>query len=120
MQRGHAWQPTRAPGELETLGPYLSERQWATCAKTKKNSEEGASWEYFPHDQARSRAYRWARRDCSALPTPVPTMFFAGAWNGREPDLEGPTLRPRRPEAITARTWKECYFYSIRPHAFLI
>jgi hypothetical protein len=67
-------------------GPYLSARQWGTVREDY--SENGDCWEYFPHDQARSRAYRWGEdgllgvtdrecRLCSAL----------ALWNGKDPIL---------------------------------
>ena len=46
-------------------GPYLSERQWGTVREDY--SEGGTAWDYFPHDHARSRAYRWARTDLPAF-----------------------------------------------------
>lgn len=50
-------------------GPYLSERQWGTVREDY--SPHGNAWEYFPHDHARSRAYRWARTASPACPTAI-------------------------------------------------
>src|SRR5213593_812775 len=47
----------RAHPQLEAVGPYLAERQWGTVREDY--SPDGTSWDYFPHDHARSRAYRW-------------------------------------------------------------
>ena len=48
-------------------GPYLSERQWGTVREDY--SDNGAAWDYFPHDQARSRAYRWGEDGIAGIPT---------------------------------------------------
>jgi hypothetical protein len=50
-------------------GPYLSERQWGTVREDY--SEDGNAWSYFPHDQARSRAYRWGKMAWGALPITI-------------------------------------------------
>ncbi len=85
-------------------GPYLSERQWATVREDY--SEGGTAWEYFPHDQARSRAYRWGEDGLLGITDrAVPTVFCAGALERPRPDPEGTALRARpAPRAITART----------------
>ncbi|HTO07408.1 MAG TPA: hypothetical protein VMR86_10170, partial [Myxococcota bacterium] len=46
------------PGPWKRIGPYLSERAWGTVREDY--SADGRAWHYFPHDQARSRAYRWS------------------------------------------------------------
>jgi hypothetical protein len=50
--------PSQAAGEWRQWGPYLSERAWGTVREDY--SPGGTAWEYFPHDHARSRAYRWS------------------------------------------------------------
>ena len=57
-------------------GPYLSERQWGTVREDY--SDNGAAWDYFLHDQARSRAYRWGEDGIAAILTT--SNVFASAW----------------------------------------
>ncbi len=68
-------------------GPYLSERAWGTVREDY--SEHGTAWEYFPHDQARSRAYRWNEDGLAGICDDRQTFCFALAlWNGRDPILK--------------------------------
>src|SRR3989442_14352248 len=63
-------------------GPYLSERQWGTVREDY--SPYGTAWEYFPHDHARSRAYRWGEDGIGGISGPPPFYCFALClWNGR-------------------------------------
>ena len=57
-------------------GPYLSERQWGTVREDY--SESGDAWNYFSHDQARSRAYRWGKMESPA--SPITSNGFASPW----------------------------------------
>ena len=67
-------------------GPYLSERAWGTVRKDY--SEDGSAWEYFPHDHARSRAYRWNEDGlCDANQV---FCFALGLWNGAGPIVTHP------------------------------
>ena len=76
-------------------GPYLSERQWGTVREDY--SANGDSWSYFPHDHARSRAYRWGEDGLLGITDRECRLCFAVAlWNGRDPDPEGAALRPHR------------------------
>src|SRR5215510_12042220 len=62
-------------------GPYLSERQWGTVREDY--SESGNAWNYFPHDQARSRAYRWGEDGLAGISDDRQILCFALAlWNG--------------------------------------
>jgi hypothetical protein len=62
-------------------GPYLSERQWGTVREDY--SESGDAWEYFSHDQARSRAYRWGEDGLAGCSDDRQLLCFALAlWNG--------------------------------------
>jgi hypothetical protein len=64
-------------------GPYLSERQWATVREDY--SEGGTSWNYFSHDQARSRAYRWGEDGLLGITDREGRLCFALAlWNERD------------------------------------
>jgi hypothetical protein len=79
---------TRAgPGPWKEWGPYLSERAWGTVREDY--SEAGAAWEYFPHDQARSRAYRWSEDGLAGISDLRQQLCLALAlWNGRDPILK--------------------------------
>jgi hypothetical protein len=84
-------------------GPYLSERQWGTVREDY--SSDGSAWDYFTHDQSRSRAYGWARMASPVSRTTSSACASRSLWNGVDPILKerlssgSPTAR-----AITART----------------
>ena len=68
-------------------GPYLSERQWATVREDY--SAYGNCWDYFPHDHARSRAYRWGEDGLLGITDRQCRLCFGLAlWNGRDPILK--------------------------------
>ena len=68
-------------------GPYLSERQWATVREDY--SEKGDAWRSFPHEQARSRAYRWGEDGLLGITDRQCRVCFALAlWNHRDPILK--------------------------------
>ncbi|MCA2218533.1 MGH1-like glycoside hydrolase domain-containing protein [Jidongwangia harbinensis] len=68
-------------------GPYLAERAWGTVREDY--SEHGTAWDYFPHDHARSRAYRWNDDGMAGVCDDRQTFCFAlGLWNGRDPILK--------------------------------
>src|SRR5258708_322773 len=68
-------------------GPYLSERAWGTVREDY--SPDGTAWDYFPHDHARSRAYRWSEDGLAGLCDDEQILCFALAfWNGRDPILK--------------------------------
>ena len=74
-------------GEWKQLGPYLSERAWGTVREDY--SADGRAWEYFPHEHARSRAYRWSEDGLAGICDLEQRMCFALAfWNGRDPILK--------------------------------
>ena len=78
--------PTRARG-WRAWGPYLSERAWGTVREDY--SEHGTAWDYFPHDHARSRAYRWNEDGMAGVCDDRQTFCFALAlWNGEDPILK--------------------------------
>jgi hypothetical protein len=69
--------------EWKKWGPYLSERQWGTVREDY--SEEGDAWNFFTHDHARSRAYRWGEDGIAGLSDDKQRLCFAlGLWNGRD------------------------------------
>ena len=68
-------------------GPYLSERQWGTVREDY--SPGGTAWEFFPHDHARSRAYRWGEDGIGGISDRHQMICFSLAlWNGRDPILK--------------------------------
>ena len=68
-------------------GPYLSERQWGTVREDY--SEGGNAWDYFSHDQARSRAYRWGEDGLAGISDDKQRLCFALAlWNGKDAILK--------------------------------
>ena len=68
-------------------GPYLSERQWGTVREDY--CPDGDAWDYFPHDHARSRAYRWGEDGIAGISDDQQRLCFALAlWNGRDPILK--------------------------------
>src|ERR1041384_6719809 len=68
-------------------GPYLSERQWGTVREDY--SPDGCAWDYFPHDHARSRAYRWGEDGLAAICDRYQLLVFAPPFrNGRDPILK--------------------------------
>jgi hypothetical protein len=68
-------------------GPYLSERQWGTVREDY--SESGDAWNYFPHDQARSRAYHWGEDGLAGISDDHQRLCFALAlWNSQDPILK--------------------------------
>ena len=87
-------------GPWKLWGPYLSERQWGTVREDY--SENGDAWNYFNHDQARSRAYHWGEDGIAGISDDKQRLCFALAlWNGRDPVLKERPLHPgasaRRP-----------------------
>jgi hypothetical protein len=68
-------------------GPYLSERQWGTVREDY--SQSGNAWDYFPHDQARSRAYRWGEDGLAGICDERQLLCVAlTLWNGKDPILK--------------------------------
>src|SRR3954453_3044883 len=68
-------------------GPYLSERQWGTVREDY--SDSGDAWNYFPHDHARSRAYRWGEDGLGGICDDKQRLCLSVAlWNGRDPILK--------------------------------
>ncbi|MGH7947695.1 MAG: MGH1-like glycoside hydrolase domain-containing protein [Candidatus Binataceae bacterium] len=101
-------------------GPYLSERQWATVREDY--SEYGNCWDYFPHDHARSRAYRWGEDGLLGISDRQSRLCFALAlWNGRDPILKERLFGLTGPEGNHGEDVKESYFYldSTPTHSYL-
>jgi hypothetical protein len=101
-------------------GPYLSERQWGTVREDY--SEDGNAWEYFPHDQARSRAYRWGEDGLGGICDNHGVLCFALAlWNGRDPILKERLFGLTNNEGNHGEDVKEYYFYldSTPTHSYM-
>jgi hypothetical protein len=91
-------------------GPYLSERAWGTVREDY--SREGTAWEYFPHDHARSRAYRWNEDGLAGICDHHQLICFALAlWNGRDPILKERLFGLSGNEGSHGEDVKECYFH---------
>jgi len=91
-------------------GPYLSERQWGTVREDY--SQNGKAWEYFTHDQARSRAYRWGEDGIAGISDNHQRLCFALAlWNGRDPILKERLFGLTGNEGNHGEDVKEYYFY---------
>src|SRR6516162_6484262 len=91
-------------------GPYLSERQWGTVREDY--SEYGTAWEYFPHDHARSRAYRWGEDGIGGFGDEQLLLCLALAlWNGRDPILKERLLGLTNSEGNHGEDVKELYYY---------
>jgi len=91
-------------------GPYLSERQWGTVREDY--SENGDAWDYFSHDQARSRAYHWGEDGIAGISDDKQQLCFALAlWNGRDPILKERMFGLTNSEGNHGEDVKEYYFY---------
>jgi hypothetical protein len=102
------------------FGPYLAERQWATVREDY--SAHGNCWDYFPHDHARSRAYRWGEDGLLGICDHRCRVAFALAlWNGRDPILKERLFGLTGPEGNHGEDVKEQYFYldSTPTHSYL-
>lgn len=101
-------------------GPYLSERQWGTVREDY--SEGGTAWDYFPHDQARSRAYRWGEDGIAGISDDNQLLCFSLAlWNGNDPILKERMFGLTNSEGNHGEDVKELYFYhdSTPSHSYM-
>jgi len=101
-------------------GPYLSERQWGTVREDY--SADGCAWEYFPHDHARSRAYRWGEDGLAGICDYRQRICFALAlWNGRDPILKERLFGLTNNEGNHGEDVKEYYFHldSTPTHSYM-
>ncbi len=101
-------------------GPYLSDRQWGTVREDY--SADGAAWEYFPFEQARSRAYRWGEDGLLGLCDNHQRLCFALAlWNGRDPFLKERLFGLTGPQGNHGEDVKEIYVHrdSTPSHSFM-
>ena len=101
-------------------GPYLSERQWGTVREDY--SENGNAWDYFSHDQARSRAYRWGEDGIAGFSDDKQRLCFClGLWNGKDPILKERLFGLTNSEGNHGEDVKEYYFYldSTPTHSYM-
>ncbi len=101
-------------------GPYLAERAWGTVREDY--SANGDAWNYFPHDHARSRVYRWNEDGIGGISDPKGRLCFAFAfWNERDPFLKERLFGLSQPEGNHGEDVKELYWYldSTPTHSFM-
>jgi len=101
-------------------GPYLSERQWGTVREDY--SRDGNAWDYFSHDQARSRAYRWGEDGLAGISDDQQNLCFALAlWNDKDPILKERLFGLTNSEGNHGEDVKEYYFYldSTPTHSYM-
>jgi hypothetical protein len=101
-------------------GPYLSERQWGTVREDY--SDEGNAWDYFSHDQSRSRAYRWGEDGLGGISDDHQVLCFALAlWNGKDAILKERIFGLTNSEGNHGEDVKEYYFYldSTPTHSYM-
>ena len=101
-------------------GPYLSERQWGTVREDY--SPNGDAWNFFTHDHARSRAYRWGEDGIAGFSDDKQSLCFALAlWNGKDPILKERLFGLTNSEGNHGEDVKEYYFYldSMPTHSYM-
>lgn len=101
-------------------GPYLSERQWGTVREDY--SEHGNAWDYFPHDHARSRVYRWGEDGIAGISDDRQRICFAiSLWNGKDPILKERLFGLTGNEGNHGEDVKELYYYldSTPTHSYM-
>lgn len=103
----------RLQGDLKAWrrwGPYLAERAWGTVREDY--SANGDAWNYFPHDHARARAYRWNEDGLLGISDDLQRLCFALAlWNGNDPILKERFFGVTGPEGNHGEDVKEYYYY---------
>ena len=101
-------------------GPYLSERAWGSVREDY--SAGGTAWDYFPHDHARSRAYRWSEDGIAGISDNQQTLCFALAlWNGQDAILKERLFGLTGSEGNHGEDVKEYYYYldNVPTHAYM-
>lgn len=107
-------------GAWRLWGPYLSERQWGTVREDY--SPQGTAWEYFPHDHARSRTYRWGEDGLAGISDIKQRLCFALAlWNGNDPILKERLFGLTGHEGNHGEDVKEYSFYvdNVPSHSYM-
>jgi hypothetical protein len=113
-------QDERREKNWKRWGPYLAERQWGTVREDY--SADGNCWDYFPHDHARSRAYRWGEDGLLGITDRQCRLCFSIAlWNGRDPILKERLFGLTNAQGNHGEDVKECYYYldSTPTHSYL-
>ena len=112
--------PARQGIPWKKWGPYLSERQWGTVREDY--SADGNAWDYFTHDQSRSRAYRWGEDGIGGISDDKQRLCFALAlWNEKDPILKERLFGLTNSEGNHGEDVKEYYFYvdSTPTHSYM-
>src|SRR5438309_5806722 len=107
-------------GHWKRWGPYLSERAWGTVREDY--SADGSAWDYFPHDHARSRAYRWNEDGLGGICDRHQEICFAMAlWNGKDPIPKERLFGLTGSEGNHGEDVKELYYYldSTPTHSYM-
>lgn len=100
-----------SPDNWRLWGPYLSDRAWGTVRED--TSTDGSAWDSFPHDQARSRAYKWSEDGLGGISDIRQFLCFAPAlWNGRDPILKERLFGLNGPEGNHGEDVKEIYYFA--------
>ncbi len=98
------------PVQWRKWGPYLSERQWGTVREDY--SPDGSAWNFFPHDHARSRVYRWGEDGIGGFCDDLQRLCFSVAlWNGKDPILKERIFGLTNSEGNHGEDPKELYYY---------
>jgi hypothetical protein len=121
QERDRLYSKSDAPTHPWRLwGPYVSERSWAGVREDY--SPDGNAWDYFPHDHARSRAYRWGEDGLAGICDRYQLLCFSPAfWNGHDPILKERLFGLTPNEGNHGEDVKEYYFYldSTPTHSFM-
>jgi mannosylglycerate hydrolase MGH1-like protein len=118
-QFGHLEAGLRQAGPWYQWGPYVSERQWGTVREDY--SADGEAWDYLPHDQARSRAYRWGEDGLAGFCDVEQRLCLGLAlWNGRDPILKERAFGLTGAQANHGEDVKEYWWYldAVPSHAW--
>ena len=113
-------QARQGTSDWKKWGPYLSERQWGTVREDY--SQDGNAWDYFSHDQARSRAYHWGEDGLAGISDDKQRLCFSlSLWNGKDPILKERCFGLTNSESNHGEDVKEYYFYldSTPTHSYM-
>ena len=109
-ERARLLEVPRGRSPWRRWGPYLSERAWGTVREDY--SRDGEAWDFFPHDHARSRVYRWNEDGLGGLCDDRQTLCFGFAfWNGADPILKERVFGLTGSEGNHGEDAKEYWFY---------
>src|SRR5215471_13261192 len=119
-ERGRLIEATRRTKHWKRWGPYLAERAWGN--PREDYSPYRTAWEYFPHDHARFRTYRWTEDGIAGISDNHQRLCFAFAfWNGRDPILKERLFGLSGNEGNHGEDVKEYYYYldSTPTHSYM-